>query len=180
MHLKYICFNHTFPLISSMLALYKQSCNSFKSSGGTPHSESWTSKWHNPVRGVRAHVLTIQVYQLRNTFIQFNIKLPMQCSNGLTWPWLFIAMGVTLNNIYLLIPTRLLPATWDYNRHHFTSHKYQLEFNNRGLAENWIGSTGPKAVMLPLCYDALLTSWNNLWLQLLYEKRALSTFKTIL
>ena len=62
-------------------------------------------------------------------------------------------------SIYLLIPTRLLPVTWDYNRRRSIKGLYYLlqanidlnaiKADQQGFAP---GSPGPKVAPLPLCY----------------------------
>ena len=72
-------------------------------------------------------------------------------------------------SIYLLIPTRLLPAAWDYNwgcsiiglyySLQTNIHLNLITTNQPGFEP---GSSGPKAAMLPLCY-APLTTLNKSW-----------------
>ena len=68
----------------------KQSCNNVNVQVLPLGLEFWTSQWHHPVRGVRAHVLTIQVHQLSKLPF-FHHPIHAVCQWEWTCPRLFIS-----------------------------------------------------------------------------------------
>ena len=71
----------------------KQSFNNFNVQVVPLWLESWTSQWHHPIRGVRAHVLTIQVDHLSKVPF-FLHPIDAVCQWEWTCPWLFITMWI--------------------------------------------------------------------------------------
>ena len=84
-----------------------------------------------------------------------NFKLKKNYINSFTFP------------IYLSIPARLLPVTWDYNLRrsiiglYYLLHTKNINLNSITADQPGFepGSLGPKATTLPLCY-APLTDFN--------------------